>query len=72
MQKPKKTQKCPPRKAWEYSQNMYLQSSAASPSEFTGLLPIVPETEYEAESYCDLMDAPITSRDGAEKFKKFR
>ena len=72
MQKPKKVQKCPPKKAWEYSENMYLQMPAASPTDFTGLTPVMPETEYEAESYCDVMDVPVTSMDGGEKYKKIR
>ena len=72
MERPKKIQKCPPKRAWEYSENMYLQMPAASPTDFTGLAPIVPETEYEAESYCDVMDVPVTSMDGGEKYKKIR
>jgi hypothetical protein len=72
MQRPRKTQKCPPRKAWEYAEDMYFQMPAASPTDFTGLAPIVPETEYEAESYCDVMDVPVTAKDGSEKYKKIR
>ncbi len=55
-----------PKKAWEYSENAYLTMPAASQTDFTGLAPIVPDTEYEAESYRDVMNAPVTARDGAE------
>ena len=51
---------------------MYLQMPAASPTDFTGLAPVMPKTEYEAESYCDVMDVPVTSMDGGEKYKKIR
>ena len=55
-----------PKKAWEYSENAYLTMPAASPTDFTGLAPVVPETEYEAESYRDVMNVPVTARDGSE------
>ncbi len=72
MEKTKKTQKCPPRHAWEYSENMYFHMPAASPTDFTGYTPVVPETEFEAESICDVMDVPVTSKDGGEAYKKMR
>ena len=72
MQKPQKSQKFPPRQAWEYAEDMYFQMPAASATDFTGVTPIVPETEYEAESYCDVMDIPVTAKDGSEKYKKIR
>ena len=72
MQKPQKSQKFPSKKAWEYAEDMYFQMPAASATDFTGVTPIVPETEYEAESYCDVMDIPVTAKDGSEKYKKIR
>ena len=72
MQNPQKNQKLPSKKAWEYAEDMYLQMPAASATDFTGVTPIVPETEYEAESYCDVMDIPVTAKDGTEKYKKIR
>lgn len=72
MEKPKKTQKCPPRKAWEYAKDVYMDMPAVSATDFTGFAPIVPETEYDAQAYCDVMDAPVTAKDGAGKYKKYR
>lgn len=72
MQKPQKDQKFPYKKAWEYAEDMYFQMPAASATDFTGVTPIIPETEYEAESYCDVMDIPVTAKDGTEKYKKIR
>ncbi len=69
---PKKTMKCPPRHAWEYAKDMYFHMPCASPTEFTGLAPTVPETECEAEGLCDTMDVPVTSKDGGEAYKHFR
>ncbi len=68
MEKPKKVQKCPPKRAWEFSEDVYFRMPAASPSDFTGLTPIVPETEEEAESYRDLMEVPVTAKDGSEAY----
>ncbi len=68
MEKPKKVQKCPPKRAWEFAEDVYFSMSAASPSEFTGLTPTVPETEVEAEAYRDLMEVPITAKDGSEAY----
>ncbi len=53
-----------PKKAWEYSENAYLRTPAASPSDFTGLAPIVPETVEEADALQQVMPpAPVTSKD---------
>ena len=52
-----------PKKAWEYSENAYLEMPAVSATEFTGMAPIVPETEYEAESLRSVMPAPVTAKD---------
>ncbi len=66
MEKPKKKE-CPP--AWKYAENMYLKMPAASAAEFTGLAPVVPETETEAEGLCDTMSVPVTAKDGGEAYR---
>ncbi|MBQ9748530.1 MAG: hypothetical protein IJV98_07070 [Clostridia bacterium] len=55
-----------PKKAWEYSENAYLTMPAASATEFTGYTPVVPETEFEAESYSEVMPAPVTAKNEEE------
>ena len=49
--------------------DIFYRTSAASANDCTGITPIVPETESEAESYFDVIDLPVTAKDGAEKFK---
>lgn len=54
----------------EHLRNVFYRTSAASANDCTGVTPIVPETGFEAESYFDIIDLPITSKDGIEVFKK--
>lgn len=42
----------------------------ASANDCTGITPTIPETEEEAMSYCDIADIPVTSLDGASKYKR--
>lgn len=62
----------PPKKKEKnaHLQNIFYRTSAASANDCTGIAPTVPETSYEAESYFDIIDLPVTSKDGAERFKK--
>lgn len=62
----------PPKKKGKnaHLQNIFYRTSAASANDCTGITPTVPETSYEAESYFDIIDLPVTSRDGSERFKK--
>ena len=54
----------------EHLQNVFFRTSAASANDCTGITPTVPETSFEAESYFDVIDLPVTSVDGAEFFKR--
>ncbi len=70
MEKPKPPKKCPPRNIFDVGKDMFLHAPCASATEYTGLAPTVPETEYEAESIADILDVPVTARDGSEAYKK--
>ncbi len=69
MEKQKKH--CPSKHSFSHIENVYFRMPAASATEFTGLTPTVPETEEEAESYHEIMEVPVTAKDGAEVCKKF-
>ena len=49
--------------------DIFFRTSAASANDCTGITPTVPQTESEAESYFDVIDLPVTAKDGSEKFK---
>ena len=51
--------------AADYSRDVFLTNPIASANECTGLTQTVPQTQEEAESYCDLADVPVTARDGS-------
>ncbi len=40
----------------------------ASAMEFTGCIPRIPEDEFDAAFYCDVLDIPITALDGTEAY----
>lgn len=49
------------------SQNEHLKNAidhthAASVNDCTGIAPIVPDSDYEADSYESLMEIPVTAR----------
>lgn len=44
-------------------------SRAASANDCTGMTPTPPLTEDEAESYCDVLSVPVTSKDGGEAYE---
>ena len=55
-----------PKKAWEYSEIAYLNMPAASPTDFTGYTPTIPETEEEALAYESVMPAPVTAKEDGD------
>jgi hypothetical protein len=60
-------------RAEELSAQAMLGNPAASFTEYTGMAPRIPESEAEADSLCDVCaDAPVTSLDGGEAYKKAR
>ena len=56
--------------ASDYSKDAFLTNPVASATDCTGITQTIPETEAEAQSYCDIADVPITALDGSEKYKK--
>ncbi len=53
----------------EHLNDIFFLTGAASANDCTGITPLVPDDGYEAESYFDIIDVPVTAKDGAEKFK---
>lgn len=58
------------KKASDYAEDALFRNSIASATDCTGITQTIPYTEDEAASYCDIADVPVTSLDGAEKYKK--
>lgn len=56
--------------ASDYSKDAFLTNPIASATDCTGITQTIPETEEEAQSFCDIADIPVTSLDGSEKYKK--
>lgn len=53
-----------------FSSKAMFSNPVASANDCTGITPTIPETEEEAESYCNLADIPVTSRDGGQAFNR--
>ena len=52
--------------ALEYARDAFLNNPVASATECTGYVQNVPDYEYEAESYGELYNVPVSSLDGGE------
>lgn len=50
----------------EYAKDAFLNNPVASATDCTGYVQNIPDYEYEAESYSDLYDVPVSSLDGGE------
>ncbi|MFR1519128.1 MAG: hypothetical protein ACLSVG_10250 [Clostridia bacterium] len=50
----------------EYAKDAFLYNPVASATDCTGYVQNIPDYEYEAESYGDLYDVPVSSLDGGE------
>ena len=46
----------------EHLRDALYQTRAASTTDCTGITPIVPDSDYEADSYESLMEIPVTAR----------
>lgn len=46
------------------------ENPCASVMDRTGCVPRIPDSEPAAESYCDILDVPVTALDGSEACKK--
>jgi hypothetical protein len=46
----------------EHLKNAIERTHVASVNECTGITPIVPDSDYEADSYESLMEIPVTAR----------
>lgn len=46
----------------EHLEKAFYQNRVASVNDCTGITPIIPDSDYMAESYEDLMDIPVTAR----------
>lgn len=68
MIKRKRMYKAPP--ADKFASEAMFSNPVASANECTGMTPTVPLTEDEATSYCNLLDVPVTSRDGGAAYKR--
>ncbi len=46
----------------DHLEKAFYQARVASVNDCTGIAPIVPDSDYMAEAYSDLMDIPVTAR----------
>ncbi len=46
------------------------ETPCASGTDRTGCVPRIPDGEYSAESYRDILDVPVTALDGSEAYNK--
>ncbi|MBQ8495950.1 MAG: hypothetical protein IJ489_00645 [Clostridia bacterium] len=60
--KNEKSKKIHSKSQMEHLKNAVYQTRAASPTDCTGITPIIPDSDYMAEAYEDLMDVPVTAR----------
>ncbi len=51
-----------PSKKTNHLEKAFYQTRVASVNDCTGITPIVPTSDYEAEAYEALMDIPVTAR----------
>ena len=52
--------------AADYSKDAFLHNPVASATDCTGYVQNVPDYEWEAESYGELYDVPVSSLDGGD------
>lgn len=58
------------RDAAKLAEEAMFTNPIASVNDCTGITQTIPQTGSQAESYCDIADVPVTSLDGASKYKK--
>ena len=46
----------------DHLQDIFYRTHPASVNDFTGLTPIIPDSDYMADAYEDLMHVPVTAR----------
>ena len=46
----------------DHLQDIFYRTRPASVNDFTGLTPIIPDSDYMADAYEDMMDVPVTAR----------
>ena len=46
----------------DHLKDIFYRTNPASVNDFTGLTPIVPDSDFMAENYENMMDVPVTAR----------
>ena len=58
--------------AADYSGEAFLTNPVVSVNEHTGMTPHIPDDFREADDYADMLDVPVTARDGSEAMSQKR
>lgn len=58
--------------AADYSKDAFLTNPVVSAREHTGMTPRIPDDFDEANDFADMLDVPVTARDGSEAMSQKR